>query len=181
MSAALPAVPPAIAAHIIAVANRHAIPVHLVAAICAKESSFIPGAWRPEPVYRYLWDVKANERFRKLTPAEIASETPPLDFPKVGGPSAQEWWGQQISWGLMQVMGANAREHGFRGVYFTDLCEPLEVGLEFGCRFLARLLARHPVEDAVSAYNWGHPSPKNADSYVLPVMRWAAGYKAVGI
>lgn len=180
MSAALPAVPPDIASHIIAVANRHAIPVHLVAAVCAKESSFIPQAWRPEPVYRYLWDVKKDARFRGLTPAEIASETPPPDFANVGGPRAQEWWGQQASWGLMQVMGANAREHGFKGVYFTDLCDP-ETGLEFGCRFLAQLLARNPVEDAVSAYNWGHPSPKNADTYVAPVMRWSAGYKAVGI
>lgn len=180
MSTSLPAVPPGIAAHIAAVANRHAIPVYLVAAICAKESSFIPGAWRPEPVYRYLWDVRSGERFRKLSPAEIASETPPPDFANVGGPRNQEWWGQQASWGLMQVMGANAREHGFRGVYFTDLCDP-EIGLEFGCRFLARLLARNPVEDAVSSYNAGHPTQTNARDYVQPVMRWAAGYKAVGI
>ena len=33
-----PLVPPALAGHIVAAANRHAIPVHLVAAICAKES-----------------------------------------------------------------------------------------------------------------------------------------------
>lgn len=180
MSASLPVVPPDIAAHIIAVANRHAIPVHLVAAICAKESSFIPGAWRPEPVYRYLWDVVKDERFRKLTPEEIASETPPPDFGKIGGPRVQEWWGQQASWGLMQVMGANAREHGFRGVYFTDLCDP-EIGLEFGCRFLARLLARNPIEDAASAYNAGRPTQSNEATYVQPVMRWAAGYKAVGL
>lgn len=180
MSASLPTVPPAIAPHIVAVANRHALPVHLIAAICAKESSFHPGAWRPEPVYRFLWNVAKGEPFRRLTPAEIASETPPSDFPKLGGPSAQEWWGQQASWGLMQVMGANAREHGFRGVYFTDLCDP-EIGLEFGCRFMARLLARNPVEDALSAYNAGSPTPKNAETYVAPIMRWAAGYKAVGI
>lgn len=180
MSAALPAVPPAIAPHIVAVANRHAIPVHLVAAICAKESSFYPGAWRPEPKYPYFWDVAKGDRFRKLTEEEVASKRPPSDFPKLGGPIAQEWWGQQASWGVMQVMGANARQHGFRGVYFTDLCDP-ETGIEFGCRFMARLLARNPVEDAVSAYNWGHPSPKNAETYVQPVMRWAAGYRAVGI
>ena len=79
-----------------------------------------------------------------------------------------------------QVMGANAREHGFRGVFFTDLCEP-EIGLEFGCRFLAKLLSRNSVEDAVSAYNWGHPSTQNFETYVQPVMRWAAGYKVAGI
>lgn len=175
-----PPVPPAIAGHIVAAANRHAIPVHLLTAIAAKESSFIPHAWNPEPKYRYLWDVAKGKPFREQTAAEIASEVPPHDFSKLGGPLDQEWWGQQASWGLIQVMGAVAREHGFRGVYFTDLCEP-EIGLEFGCRLLARLLARNDVEDAVSAYNWGHPSPKNYEDYVQPVMRWAAGYKATGI
>jgi hypothetical protein len=179
MSTSLPTVPPGIAVHVVAAANRHAIPVHLLAALCAKESSFVPGAWNPEPRYRYLWDVAKGEPFRALTPAENVSEVPPPDFAKFGGPLDQEWWGQQASWGLVQVMGGNAREHGFRGVYFTDLCD-LATGLEFGCRFFARLLARNDVEDAVSAYNWGHPSPKNYESYVQPVMRWAAGYKAVG-
>jgi len=180
VSAALPHVPPDIASHIVAVANRHALPVHLVAAICAKESSFIPQAWRPEPIYRYLWNVKTNERFRKLSPAEIASETPPPDFANVSGPRAQEWWGQQSSWGLAQVMGAVAREYGFRGVFFPELCEP-ETGLEYACRFLASLLSRYSVEDAISAYNAGHPTLENEQTYVQPIMRWAAGYKAVGV
>jgi len=176
-----PPVPPVIAAHIVAVANRHAIPVHLVAAICAKESSFYAGAVRSEPLYAYVWDVLRGEPFRGLTDEERARSKPPAGFSgPTGASAATEWSGQRTSWGLMQVMGANAREHGFRGRFFTDLCEP-EVGLEFGCRFLARLLARNDVEDAVSAYNWGHPSPKNFETYVQPVMRWAAGYKAVGI
>ena len=106
MSASLPTVPPAIAAHIVAVANRHAIPVHLIAAICAKESGFNPWAWNPEPHYRYLWDVRESVPFRALTNAERNAEIPPDDFPRIGGDRDQEWWGQQSSWGLAQVMGA---------------------------------------------------------------------------
>ena len=180
MSAALPVVPPAIASHIVAVANRHAIPVHLLAAIVAKESSFHPYAWNPEPAYVYLYDVTKGTRFRALTAGERASEIPPPDFPRIGGDRDQEWWGQQSSWGLAQVMGAVAREHGFRGVFFPELTDP-ETGLEYAGRFLANLLSRYPVEDAVSAYNAGHPTQANEQTYVQPIMRWAAGYKAVGI
>lgn len=180
MSAALPAVPPGIAAHIIAVANRHAIPVHLLAAICAKESSFNPWAWNPESAYRYLWNVHESTPFRALTAAEQTSEVPPADFPRIGGDRDQEWWGQQSSWGLAQVMGAVAREHGFKGVFFPELTDP-ETGLEYACRFLANLLSRYSVEDAVSSYNAGHPTQANEQTYVRPVMRWSAGYKAVGI
>ena len=180
MSVSLPTVPNAIVAHIVAASVRHAIPVHLIAALCAKESSFDPRAWNPEPRYRYLWDCAAGKPFRKLTPEENASEIPPRDFTKIGGPLDQEWWGQQASWGLMQVMGGNAREHGFRGVFFTELCDPA-TGIEYGCRYFARLLARNTVEEAVSAYNWGHPSPENYEDYVHPVMRYAAGYKAAGV
>lgn len=180
MSASLPKVPPEIAAHIIPVANRHAIPVHLLAAVCAKESSFDPWAWNPEPRYRYLWDCIARAPFRKLTPEENASEIPPADFPRLGGDRDQEWWGQQSSWGLMQVMGAVAREHGFLGTFFPELCVP-HVGLEFGCRLLEKLLSRYDEADALSAYNAGRPTTDNYDKYVRPILAWSAGYKAIGI
>jgi len=45
-----------------------------------------------------------------------------------------ELLGQQTSWGLMQIMGATARERGFRG-WLTELCDPA-TNLEWGCRHL---------------------------------------------
>ena len=45
-----------------------------------------------------------------------------------------------FSWGLMQVMGQVAREHGFSGRSLAQLCEPA-TGLEIGCRVLAAKLA----------------------------------------
>lgn len=175
-----PPVPPEIAPHIVAVATRNAIPVPLLAAVCAKESSFNPWAWNPEPAYRYLWDVARRAPFRALTTAERVSEVPPADFTAAAGDKDQEWWGQQASWGLAQVMGAVAREHGFKGGFFPELCDP-EVGLEYACRLLANLLSKYDEVDAISAYNAGRPTQANWEKYVQPIMRWEAGYRANGI
>jgi hypothetical protein len=47
---------------------------------------------------------------------------------------------RSISWGLMQVMGQVAREHGFSGKYLSALCDPA-AGLELGCTVLASKIA----------------------------------------
>lgn len=181
MSASLPTVPPEIASHIITVANRHAIPVHLLAAIVAKESSFRPDAIRREPAYRWVWDTPGKKAFRRLTATEATSVDPPADFKGLNGDDPYlEWVGQRTSWGLCQVMGAVARELGFAGADFEYLFD-VDRNLSLGSRLFARLLARYPVEDAVSAYNAGHPTVANERTYVQPVMRWAAGYRAVGV
>jgi hypothetical protein len=129
---------------------------NLVEAVVLTESGGVPWAYNPEPPYRYLVDVRTGRPFRPLTTAEIVSEVPPLDFPCLGGARDQEWWGQQASWGLMQVMGAVAREHGFRGVYLTELCA-VATGLHYGCKHLAAQLAwaRGHVNKALGAYNAG--------------------------
>jgi len=136
--------------------DRFAIPRGLALAVVEQESAFDPWAWNPEPKYRYLWNLRTNQPFRKLTPAEIASEVPPLDFKAYLGVSADaEWWGQQASWGLMEVMGAVAREYGFRGRFLSQLCDP-PVGLEYGCRHLAAYLQRFKEPfPALEAYNGG--------------------------
>ena len=64
--------------------------------------------------------------------------------------------GRAMSWGLMQIMGQTAREKGFRG-WFPELCIP-EVGLEWGCRYLASLRRQFGHEGwpvVVRAYNAG--------------------------
>ena len=141
------------------VAPKYGLPVPLVAAIVHVESSGDQYAWNPEPPYRYLWDVRANRPFRKLTPVEIASEIPPRDFGSAAGAADAEWWGQQASWGLMQVMGAVAREIGFKG-HFPGLSHPLE-NLHVGCAHLRNLRRRfereHGMPGVVAAYNAGSP------------------------
>lgn len=137
-------------------AVRHGLEIGLVRAVVLVESSGNPYAWNPEPKYRYVWDVRRWAPFRPLTPVEAEMSRPPADFGALAGDPDQEWWGQRASWGLMQVMGAVARERGFRGPYLTELVDP-PIGLDAGCRVLAGLLrwAKGDVDAAVAAFNGG--------------------------
>lgn len=145
------------------VATKTGVPPVLALAIARVESDFNPYAWNPEPRYRFLWDVQSQRPFRAVTPAEIASEFPPADFPTLAGDRDQEWWGQQASWGLFQVMGAVAREHGFRGVYLPELTEP-SVNALTGCRVLRALLnwSGGDIARAAAAYNAGRGGWRDA-------------------
>lgn len=138
------------------VAARHGLAPDLVQAVCLKESSGNPDAWNPEPKYQYFWDVARRAPFRPVTAAELAAKAPPADFRALAGDRDQEWWAQQASWGLMQVMGAVAREQGFVDGWLTALLRPV-IGLEFGCRTLAARLrwARGDTRAALAAYNGG--------------------------
>lgn len=152
-----------------AFAATFSLPPQLVAAMMEVESGGNPYAWNPEPRYHYLWDVRAHRPFRVLSGAEISSEVPPRDFPCLGGDRDQEWWGQKASWGLMQVMGAVAREVGFAEPYLPRLCDPA-TGLKHGCLHLAQLRDRHFADDGwdgvIAAYNEGSPR-KGADGRYL--------------
>lgn len=128
----------------------------LVESLVIVESSGQRYAWNPEPKYRYLWNVKTNKPFRPLTATEALSKFPPADFPCLAGDPDQEWWGQQASWGLMQVMGAVARERGFRGPFLTELTD-VETNLFWGCAHLGHVLewADGDIFKTLAAYNAG--------------------------
>lgn len=144
---------------IAAQAVAFSLPYNLVHAVVQHESSRDPYAWNPEPPYRYYVNVVTNQPFRKCTPAELASEKPPADFPSGAGARDAEWWGQAASWGLMQVMGAVARELGYKG-HLPGLCDPA-AGMKFGCYHLANLRKRYFAQfgwdGVVAAYNAGSP------------------------
>lgn len=143
-------------------ADSQHVPVQLVRAHIQEESGGIITAWKTEPQYRYLWDCRNNRPFRPLTPAEIASEINPRDFSKPEHLVCSvdtEWWGQQASWGPMQVMGAVARSYGF-DQHFPALCDPSQ-GVHLGVMHLAHLIARYQQhfgwEGVAAAYNAGSP------------------------
>jgi hypothetical protein len=150
-------------------AARHGLEPALVAAVVQVESGGNPYAWNPEPRYRWFWNVRTNRPFRTLSQAEISNEDPPADFPTLAGDPDQEWWAQQASWGLMQVMGAVAREHGYTRRYLTQLTDP-EDSLEYGCRQLLSLRGRfekaHGIEGVLAAYNAGSPRRDAAGRFV---------------
>lgn len=150
-------------------AARHGLSPLVVAAVVQVESEGNPYAWNPEPHYRWFWDVRRNAPFRTLSQAEIENETPPRDFPALVGDRDQEWWAQQASWGLMQVMGAVARELGYTRKYLTQLTDP-EDSLEYGCRKLVQLKGKHIQahgwHGVFAAYNAGSPRKDAAGRYV---------------
>ena len=147
-------------------ASRHALPPLLIAALIEVESGGNQWAWNPEPHYRYFWDVRRQRPFRAVSAAEIASERPPRDFPALAGDPDQEWWAQQASWGLLQVMGAVARERGYMARYLPELCDPHD-NLEYACRQLSHLRGRfieaHGWPGVIAAYNAGSPRRAGAD------------------
>jgi len=112
-------------------ASRRSLPWELVYAICQAESSLNPSAIRHEP--RYRWLVGDNET---MSPTERHE--------------------QMTSWGLMQVMGAVARELGHTGP-LSDLLDP-PTGLFYGCLHLRRFRAKYDIwPDVIAAYNAGSP------------------------
>jgi soluble lytic murein transglycosylase-like protein len=132
------------------IAARHELRPALVAAIAAKESGGQTGAVRYEPDYPYL-----------VNPAKVRPKTCSTETEKVC---------QKISWGVMQIMGATAREMGFNG-WIPELIKP-ELSLEFACRYLARLTERYGTGRiggefaVVAAYNAGSPRKAKNGNYV---------------
>ena len=138
------------------------LPAALLAALVLQESGGRASAWRFEPPYRYYWDCARNQPFREPTAVERAGEMAPADFRVPDGwlvTRHTEWVGQACSWGPLQVMGAVAREYGFRGD-FTELCGA-GPGLEYGAMHLHKLRNRFQDRDGwegvAAAYNAGSP------------------------
>jgi len=123
---------------IVSAAERHALPVKLVRALVATESSGNPWSMRYEPAFyaRYVH----GQRHAVFGPCSRPTEE----------------MCRAMSWGLMQVMGQTVRELGLKDPFLAALCDPA-TGLDWGCRYLAKQLKRYQgnVEAAVAAYNAG--------------------------
>ena len=101
-------------------AEAHALWPEVVCAIVEQESSWNPWALRYEPAFyeKYIAPQLARGNIVDLTESHARA----------------------FSWGLMQVMGQAAREHGFNGASLAALCDPA-AGIEIGCRVFAAKLA----------------------------------------
>jgi soluble lytic murein transglycosylase-like protein len=109
-----------------AAAAQHSLDPALICAIVEQESAWDPHAIRYEPAFRTRYVA-------------------PLGLPPT------EEVARSISWGLMQVMGQVAREHGFEAKSLAALCDPA-TGLAIGCAVFAAKL-RASTNDAVSVAN----------------------------
>lgn len=160
-----------------------AVPASLVKAVIVVESGGNTWAFNPEPKWKWFWDCRRGKPFRAVTDTEVASEKPPKDFlAPVGGvdPDA-EWWGQQASYGLMQPMGAVARENGFTGKFLSELHDPA-VNIAIGVRHLAnyarRYLDKYGWPGVLRAYNGGPYAclHKTNPEYVAKITKAHGGY-----
>jgi soluble lytic murein transglycosylase-like protein len=111
-----------------ATAARHGLDPTLVCAVAEQESGWDADAIRYEPAFRARYVASLNL-------------------------SATEEIARSVSWGLMQVMGQVAREHGFRDKFLSKLCVP-PVGLEIGCTVLAAKLAAAEGDRAKGLALW---------------------------
>lgn len=117
--------------------NNAKIDKNLISAVAYVESRNKKNSKRYESHYRWTYKPSYFARLNKRSLSE-------------------ELIGQRTSWGEMQVMGAVAREYGFRGK-LSDLLKT-ELNLAYGKMYLAKLIRRYKTkENAVSAYNQGTP------------------------
>lgn len=143
--------------------NFYKIPRHILLGVIKQESSGRARAMRFEPHFKYLTGVK-----------EYAT--------LLGWTAATEEALQKFSFGLMQIMLATARGHGFDG-HPMNLLSP-ETNIAWGGLHLKRLFDKYQNwPDAIAAYNWGHPAKrfggagyKNQD-YVDGVLAYAKEFE----
>lgn len=139
----------------------------LVLAIIKVESNFNSSAVRYEPNYTYLVSPHA------VKPVECSYRT--------------EIELQKMSWGLMQVMGAVAREYGFRG-WLTRLLSP-DHNIYYGITHLKMLEKRgiemtkryrkhhYGLNDLISDYNDGDWRKRDNVLYISKVKKAMADYE----
>lgn len=131
----------------------HGIEPQLVCAVIEQESAWNPWAVRYEPGFLS----------RYVAPLYTAGKL-----------SATEAYTRSMSWGLMQVMGQVAREHGFAEPSLAELCDPA-TGVEFGCRVLAERLARAKGDVPAALLAWNGGTDAN---YVAEVLARKKNYSS---
>ena len=153
-------------AELVALARRaaeaHALWPEVVCAIVEQESSWNPWALRYEPAF--------YERY--LAPF-LTARPPDVPAPRLGALTSSsipddptESHARAFSWGLMQVMGQAAREHGFNGVSLAALCDPA-AGIEIGCRVFAAKLAAAEGNVARALLLWNGGGDREYPAAVL--------------
>ena len=134
--------------------NHYSLPPPLIKSIIQVESSGNTYAVRYEPHFRWLYNVE--------------------DYTSGLQTESTEKEMQKTSWGLMQIMGATAREIGFDGAYLSELINP-ETNIKYGCKYLAGLRDRFEHlensvaifdDNMVAAYNAGSPRRKENGDFV---------------
>jgi soluble lytic murein transglycosylase-like protein len=134
-----------------AAAVRSGLEAALICAMVEQESSWDPWAIRYEPQFyaRYVTPLIGLNRL---------SET--------------ESRARATSWGLLQVMGQVAREHGFSGNSLAELCNPI-CGVEVGCKVIAGIIEAEHANVNVALQRWnGGARPEYAAEVLARVQTY---------
>lgn len=134
-----------------AVASESGLDGALICAMVEQESAWNPWAIRYEPQFyaRYVEPLIARERI---------SET--------------EARARATSWGLLQVMGQVAREHGFSGASLAELCDPV-CGAEFGCKVFGGIFAAANADVRGALQRWnGGARPEYAAAVLARIQKY---------
>lgn len=142
-------------------AKKHNLDFWTLVAQVEKESSGNPLAMRLEPHYKWF-------------------------YPRGTTPKGDEFDFQSTSWGLLQIMGATARELGYKEQAHKWPDSPLKddpaKALDLGCRYLVRQIMRYgSLRDGLSAYNAGRATPNNFGAYVEPILERADELKEAAL
>ena len=133
-------------------AAKYGLDPALVAALVDQESNWNPWAVRYEPAFfdHYIRPLLTNGTIKTMTEATCRA----------------------TSWGLCQVMGQVAREHGFAGRFLSELCDT-DKGLDIGCQVLKLKLdaAGGDTHNGLSLYNGGG-DPNYADEVLARVSKY---------
>ena len=124
--------------------SQYNLDVPLMYLVAIAESGGNPWAYRYEAKY---YDVLTRKNIpeKHVYPPTLLSE-------RVG---------RATSWGLFQIMGQTAREHGFKHQYLTVLLDK-KINIEMACKIFAAklLLAKGEIHKALTYWNG---SPQYAD------------------
>lgn len=131
-------------------AYKYELSPKLVAAIVQTESNGNNFATRFEPNWKWFLDLDR----RKVIAREL------------GITLQTEEIHEQMSWGLMQIMGATARSSLDYLGPCPAICE-IELGLDLGCQYFAKLCESHDsIEKAIVSYNAGSPRKRKDGTWV---------------
>lgn len=130
-------------------AASHGLEASLVCAVVEQESGWNPWALRYEPAFftKYVAPLVGTQHL-----------------------SATESNGRATSWGLMQVMGQVAREHGFAGLSLAELCDPA-TALQIGCQVLSSKLSSAGGNSQRALLLWNGGSNERYPAEVLARVR----------
>ena len=140
-------------------ARAHSLWPELICAVIEQESSWDRWATRYEPAFYARYIEPQMARTAETRSASLSDTEAHM---------------RAFSWGLMQVMGQVAREHGFSGSSLAELCDPA-TGIDVGCRVLASKLAAAEGNVVRALLLWnGGANQKYPDAVLARAHRYAA-------